>query len=450
MVIVRATFSQAVISGFEGYGFPPEAPIIHEWPMDMFLAGSDLTPLKEGIDQIIYGLTKWQPKITKKGVLSLGEKPTVTGKDYEEALDNMNHLFLRNNWGDGLPIIPATEGRVDWILTGTDLARDALVGGGQILPKGGKTTVEALAIALAMAGGRPEYLPVLIAAVEAITFTPSGERGHIVWTSTTRSCFANVIVNGPLGKQLRFNSRYGVIGPDPLLPAGGSIGRAIAFLVRILGGNQPGVGSMAIYGFMRYTNAVFAEDEAGLLLSGWISLAVERGFKKEQNIVTVIPAMSVENTQLHQAFGPTTEDEEIQFLYRMAGDIGVPGQLGGYIADGPGFQSGLVLMGYNMAKVLSEEGWTKEKVKEFLRENATPSWDQLVRTGRVDPKAKPEPIKIAPVTLVIAGGDQSNQACYMRPHAPHSPTSAEIKLPAQAKWDALLKAAEADLGPIPV
>ena len=448
MVIVRETFSQAVIAGFEGYGFHSEAPTIHEWPMDMFSTGSDLTPLKEGIDHVIYGLTQWQPKVTKKGLVSAGERPTVTGKDYEEALANLNHLFLRKRWGDGLPILPPTEERVNWILTGTDLARDVLVGGGKILPKGGRTSVEALAIALAMAGGRPEYLPVLIAAVEAITKTPPGEPGHIAWASTTRSTFANVIVNGPMGRQIRLNARYGVMGPDPLLPAGGSIGRAIAFLLRILGGNLPGAGAMAIYGFMRYTNAVFAEDEAGLP-KGWKSLAEEQGFAKGSNVVTVIPAMSAENTQLHQAIGPSTEDEEIQFLYRIAGDIGVPGQIGGYVADGPGFSSGLVLMGYNMAKVLSELGWSKEKVKEFLREHATPSWEQLVRTGRVDPKAKPKSIKIAPVTLVIAGGDQSSQACFMRPYHQHSPTNAEIRLPARAKWDALLAQAEKDLGPIP-
>ena len=88
-------------------------------------------------------------------------------------------------------------------------------------------------------------------------------------------------------------------------------------------------------------------------------------------------------------------------------------------------------------------------MKEFLREHATPSWEQLVRTGRVDPKAKPVPIKIAPVTLVIAGGDQSNQACFMRPYQQHSTTSAEIKLPARTKWEALVAQAEKDLGPIP-
>jgi len=47
----------------------------------------------------------------------------VEGKDYEEAMAKANRLFLRNMWSDGLPVIPPTEEQVNWLLTGTDLAR---------------------------------------------------------------------------------------------------------------------------------------------------------------------------------------------------------------------------------------------------------------------------------------------------------------------------------------
>ena len=116
---------------------------------------------------------------------------SVTGKNYEEAVTKANHLFLRNMWSDGLPILPPTEKRVNWILTGTSLPRDKAVG--KILPAGGIATAETLAVNLAMAGGRPEYLPVLIAAVEAMV---QPEFYHHFVNATTGNPFPLVVVNG--------------------------------------------------------------------------------------------------------------------------------------------------------------------------------------------------------------------------------------------------------------
>ncbi len=445
MVITRQTFSGQVIAAVQGQGLPPEAPIIHEFPTDMWLTGADLTPLKEGIDYIVEGLTKWQPKVTKLGLLSAGEKLKVTGDSYQAALDNLNLLFLQNNWGDGLPVIPPNEERVNWILTGTDLARDTLIGMGKILPKGGRATVEALAVSLAMAGGRPEHLPLLIAIVEAMT---KEEAKHQSWIATTRSCFAVVAVNGPVGHQLRLGKRYGVLGPDPKYPGSMAVGRALSFLIRVLGGAIPGAGCMSIFGMMKGTNAVFAEDDTALPESGWPSLAEERGYPKGTNLVTIAPAVSAHQTQFHQAFGPSVEDEEVQFLRRMGADLGCPGLIGGYIKNAPGVYSGICLIGYTMVKVLNELGWDKQKVKDLIIENARPTWEMQVKYGRVDPKATPEPMDLAPVMLVIAGGDQGNQGCVMHAYGGHVTTSAEVKLP--PNWDALLAQAEKDLGPIPV
>ena len=166
----------------------------------MFLPGSDLTPLRENIDKVVYGLTKWQPKLKRKK-MDVPERLTVEGEDYEEAAANMNNLFLRNLWSDGLPLLPPTEKRVKWVLTGTDLPPDTVIG--KILPRGGIATVETLAVSLAMTGGRPEYLPVLIAAIEAII--DPGVR-HQVFNATTCSGCPAVIVNGPVAKQIRISS----------------------------------------------------------------------------------------------------------------------------------------------------------------------------------------------------------------------------------------------------
>ena len=77
-----------------------------------------------------------------------------------------------------------TEERVKWILSGTALSPDTVIG--KILPRGRIATVETLAVNLAMTGGRPEYLPVLIAAIEAM-IDPVVE--HQVFNATTCSVY---------------------------------------------------------------------------------------------------------------------------------------------------------------------------------------------------------------------------------------------------------------------
>ncbi len=124
--------------------------------MTMFNAGSDLTPINENIDKIVAGLTTWTPKVTAKKVVYTPPMITVTGKDYPTAVDNMNLLFLRNMWGGGLPINPPTEAAVNKLLTGTPLSPDTVISPpGGVVARGGIATVQSVAVALAMAGGRP-------------------------------------------------------------------------------------------------------------------------------------------------------------------------------------------------------------------------------------------------------------------------------------------------------
>ena len=102
--------------------------------------------------------------------------------------------MVAKQWGDGLPVWPAPRSRVDWILRGTPLSRAHVIG--TFPPRGGVATVETCSIALAMAGGRPEYLPVLVAAVEAFVDPESGSEQL---QAASGSAFPVVIVNGPVG-----------------------------------------------------------------------------------------------------------------------------------------------------------------------------------------------------------------------------------------------------------
>lgn len=450
--MTREGFSTVVGNAFAGMGFPAEAAL-QTFPQEMFLKGSDLTPVEDNIDKIVDGLTKWEPKMKGKVVVT-PPKIVVTGEDYEDAIGNMNNLFLRNLWGDGLPILPPTRERVNWLLTGTDLPPDTLVGGGKILPRGGITSVEMLAVNLAMAGGRPEYLPVLIAAVEAIT---DPLLAHEAMNTTSASCAPVVIVNGPVVKQIRLNWGYGCLAPSSEFPAGASIGRAIRFLLMNLGGAIPGKGTMSLFGGPgRYTGLVFAEDEDGLP-PDWEPLNVERGFRRGSNTLTA------HVVDLYGEFwegAAVTEEETVSnlksFAKAMAGTPHFPyWHQFRYPAGAPGY----LLIGRSTAQGLSKLGWTKEKVKAFLWEHSKiPESEDLrlilekhvlIRDLAKEDVRYPMPIARIPenIKIVVAGGAQSGHSYWLRVGQYGVSTGAEIKLP--ANWDQLIKNAEDDLGSAP-
>ena len=421
----------------------------------MFVAGSDLTPIKENIDKITYGLTKWEPK-QKQTKIEVPDKITVEGKDYEEAMVNMNHLFLRSFWGDGLPLLPPTEERVKWILTGTALSPDTLMG--KILPGGRLATVETLAVNLAMTGGRPEYMPILIAAIEAIV-DPQVMHQH--FNSTTCSVYPAIIVNGPVAKQIRLNSGYGCLGPSPKHPAGGAIGRAIRLILLNVGGAIPGTGTMSIYGGAnRYTNIVFAEDEEGIP-PGWEPLNVSYfGYPRGTNTVAVHPVNSTTNV-LDQSVG--TAETALSAMHTFARIMGVPNW--NYWGHTEGFEKGapgIMLIARGTAQGLAKFGWSKEKVQAFLWENTKLPWSVIKNASlpykigiRIEANKaylsmnEPWPITSKPENLmiVVAGGAQSGHGYWMQIGTSYKPTCKEIKLP--PNWEELLKRAEKDLGSIP-
>jgi hypothetical protein len=454
MVVTREGFTNIVAEAFGGMGFPAEAPSVYEFPMPMFLAASDLSPLRENIDKIIYGLTKWEPKTKQKGVFA-PPKVTVEGKDYQEAFTKMNNLFVKNMWSDGLPVLPPTEERVSWIMTGTDLPRDKLIG--KILPRGGIATVETLAIALAMAGGRPEYMPVFIAVVEAFM---EPEFRHDWMNTTTGAVRPGVIVNGTIAKQIRLNSGYGCFGPYPGYPAGGIIGRAIRLLLMDAGGGIAEVGSMSIHGSGRYTNLVFAEDEDGLP-PGWKSVSVERGFPPKSNVATVFPLAVVDYVFESNVSTPQTMKACLDEYVRK---IGFP-HLFSEFAKGKIL--GMVVFARGTAAGFAGLGLSKEDVRNALWNDRIP-WSTIVQlAGRGGDKAinaaiegcsetfardKPWPRGCTPqhIMIAVAGGAQSGHAAYLSfgGASGNIAISKNINLP--ANWNELIKQAEIDLGPIPV
>lgn len=445
VIVTREGFEQAAANAFAGIGFSPEAACA-PFPIDMFVTGSDLTPIETGFDGLLDGLLRWKPKSRTLGPIE-PHRVTITGKDQFHVVEKLNALALRNLWGDGLPVLPATEARVDWLLSGTDLLPETVLG--RILPRGGIATVRSIAVAAAMAGGRPEYMPVIIAAIRAIVEPLFYHQG---FNSTTNSAFPIVIVNGPIAKQIRMGSGYGCLGPDPQHPAGAAIGRTLRLVLLNMGGAIPGQGTMSIFGGpARFTNAVVAEDEEGIP-EGWGSLAEERGFAAGENTVTLLPVNSAINIV---GYIPLNESEAITALTCFADCMRMPNANYWFRTFTPTGAPGVLLLPRGTARGLAGLGWTKQKVREFLWENSKFSpnlWlkaklDHNRKGGFIAPEDVrwPMPICQKPdnIIVAVAGGAQSGHSYYLGSYGP-AVMSKPIDLP--AGFSGLLEAAEDDLG----
>jgi hypothetical protein len=191
-------------------------------------------------------------------------------EDDQEAMD-------ARGWSDGLPLVPPTEERVLRMLDGT--ARDPQDVLGLVPPDLAPATVEKIAVNAVLAGCKPDYLPVVLAAVEAVLDERFAMHGVL---ATTMFVGPVVIVNGPIRRRIGMNAKGNVLGQGNR--ANASIGRALQLVIRNIGGGRPREADRATLGNPGKLTYCFAEDEEG---SSWEPLSVERGLKLGQSSVTV-------------------------------------------------------------------------------------------------------------------------------------------------------------------
>ena len=203
--------------------------------------------------------------------------------EYEEHDDPLEVCFERG-WSDGLPVTPPTDERVARMLQGTPRRPDESVG--RIPPNLAVCTVEKAAINAVLAGCRPEYMPVVLAALEAAlepVFTLHG------LLATTYFSAPVIIVNGPIARAIGMNSGINALGQGNR--ANATIGRALNLIVRNVGGGRPGEADRATLGAPSKYTFCFAEDESD---AGWEPLSVARGFPRGASTVTLFQGHGVE------------------------------------------------------------------------------------------------------------------------------------------------------------
>jgi hypothetical protein len=202
--------------------------------------------------------------------------------DLGDAEDEIEAMYARG-WSDGLPLVPPTPERVARMLAGTTRRPDDVVA--VVPPDLVECTVEKVAINAVMAGCRSEYLPVVLAAVEAACTDAFNIHGVL---ATTWFSGPLVIVNGPIARAIGMNSGVNALGQGNR--ANASIGRALQLVVRNVGGGRPGEVDRATLGTPGKYTFCFAEDEAH---SPFEPLHVARGYAPEQSTVTLFAAEGV-------------------------------------------------------------------------------------------------------------------------------------------------------------
>ncbi|MBI2906816.1 MAG: hypothetical protein HYX92_04060 [Chloroflexi bacterium] len=195
----------------------------------------------------------------------------------EDSADAINQLYYDKGWTDGLPIVCPTEERVLRMLRYSDRQPGDVAA--EVAPLYGEATVEKIAINAVMAGCLPQYLPVVVAAVEAVAveeFNLYGIQG------TTNPVTPALIVNGPIAKELNINAGPNLLGQGNR--ANATIGRAIRLIMLNIGGGAPDTVDKATHGQPGKYTFCFAENEGE---SPWEPLHVERGYAQEVSTVTV-------------------------------------------------------------------------------------------------------------------------------------------------------------------
>ena len=279
-----------------------------------------------------------------------------------DSLDAINDHFYEQGWTDGLPIVPPTPERVDALLTGMAWRDpDALV---EVIPPAmGEATLRKIAVNAVMAGCKPEYLPVLVAAIEAVT-EPAYGLAHR--QTTTHAGAPLIIVNGPIVKRLGINYGNGVFGPGWRPNA--TIGRAMRLILINLGGAIPAEVDFCQHGHPgKYTFCVAEHEDA----NPWEPLHVERGFAADESAVTVV------NTEAPHSMTENVRTDPIEIIETFAPTMATLGGNNLYSQGHP-----VLMLGPEHVGHIAAAGWTKDDVKMALFEYARQPWGLAKNRGK--------------------------------------------------------------------
>ncbi|HET7343790.1 MAG TPA: UGSC family (seleno)protein [Methylomirabilota bacterium] len=391
------------------------------------------------LDAVVEGLTQ------AREVVAELDEPSPGDVVFEGTPDEINRFFYENGWGDGLPIVPPTEARVREFLRFTD--RDADEELGVLLPDRRSATVRTVAINGVMAGCRPEYMPVLLALIEAM----ADPRYGVEHSGNTPGAETLIVVNGPIVRQLGFNYQQGALRDG--FQANTSIGRFWRLYLRNVAGFLPHRADKGTFG--NTWRVALAENEEALARIGWPTLAQEAGVPPGESAVTI--SRFTGGTVLASVFG-TTPEQMIPYLADGIARL-VAWEVIFTVGMAVGAQRPLLVLSPILAQTLARAGLGKRDVQLRLFDHARiparkferyigewtnlapgrPSLADLVARGRAAPhfaeSSDPErlvPVVARPEDIMLAvSGDPLRTNAYVFAHNGilGFPTTKPVRLP---------------------
>lgn len=277
-----------------------------------------------------------------------------------DALRAVLEYYWDKDWTDGLPVVPVTESYLDrFLATTTRDADDVLF---TIRHLNRSLTVRTAAINAALAGCRPEYFPLVIAAWEAVAAEPHPARG--IWQSTTGTA-PFLLVNGPVRGELDINSRGNIFGSG--FRANATIGRAIRLgCINVFGLHPHGL-DQATQGTPAKYTAVIGENEEQ---SPWEPFHVEHGHAPGDSVATMFVIRSVMHVEARHTMAP--EQLALDFVDTIT-------RSGALIHE---YTSALLVLVPEHAALFAAAGWSKGDLRSFVFEHATRPRAALAAVGK--------------------------------------------------------------------
>jgi len=359
---------------------------------------------------ILSYLIAWQPRELaeeKKKVYPAGRF------EFAGSIEEINRLFFDRRWSAGLPIIPPTANLVARMVEKANMRPDEILGA--VPPQGGALTVELAAVHAVMAGCRPDYMPLLIAALQALLVPEVNWRGSLSTTGTTQTL---IIVSGPIVKKLGIGYLQGAAGKG--YHPNVSIGYAINLIAYNVGGSRsPDIDRSTLASPGDFVCWLFGENEEKLP-QGWEPFHVDGGFRRDESVVTVMASYPpIENID----HGSSTPQEHIRWWSHLVNPLN---NMGGPVLPILLEQSPIIALGPEHAQLFAQAGWTKDDFKKAFWEGTRlplSVWPLSYQNQKSLPNilGPLRPESLIPITtkpeqcrIVIAGGE-GKQSHYFPP-----------------------------------
>jgi len=336
------------------------------WDRDDWRALSGSNTLGEGLpaSRPGCGSKSLEPGVAEDLAFRFGPVRLAARQIEISDLEDAAESCFDRGWSDGLPVVPPTPARVLRMLQGTSRQPGEVIG--LVPPDLVPCTVEKVAINAVLAGCKPEYLPVVLAAVEAALIDEFCMHGLLC---TTMFGSPLVLVNGPIAKAIGMNSGVNALGQGNR--ANATIGRALQLVIRNVGGGKPGGIDRSTLGNPGKYTFCFAEDESDDL---WEPLSVERGFAHGTSTVTLFPGEGVQGIVDQKSRSPESLARSFAACLRtvdhpklaMAGDA-------------------MLVVSPDHCRVFFAAGWSKARLRlELEKLLLTPGRDLIVGAGGID------------------------------------------------------------------